>query len=86
MNGQGQFSIASINADVVVYSSFTPSSSSVCSGLGNANVQVTFGIGFKPNNGQSYRSGNPGYLFGSPVLVKENGGVDMNGFKLFSDD
>jgi hypothetical protein len=37
-----------------------------------------------------YRSGNPGYLVGYPVLIAENDSgnklVDANGYKLFSSD
>lgn len=58
----------------------------MCSGLGSANIEITVGISYKPSNGQRFRSGNPGYLFGSPVLVKEGNSIDKNGFRLFSDD
>lgn len=86
MGGNGLYKVSSILADVVVYSSYTPANSGVCSGLSQVNVPVTYGLKFVPANGQAFRSGNPGYIFGKPVLVNEGGQVDKNGFKLFSDD
>jgi len=70
----------------VVYSSFTPSNSGVCSGLSQVSVPVSYGLKFVPAGGQAFRSGNPGYIFGKPVIVKEGGLVDRNGFNFFSDD
>ena len=86
MGGNGLYKVSSILADVVVYSSFTPSDNGVCSGLSQVNVPVSYGLKFVPANGQAMRSGNPGYIFGKPVLVNEGGQVDKNGPKLFSDD
>jgi hypothetical protein len=86
MGGNGLYKVSSIFADVVVYSSFKPSNNGVCSGLAQVNVPVSFGLKFVPANGQAMRSGNPGYIFGKPVVVNEGGQVDKNGFKFFSDD
>ncbi|TNV81215.1 hypothetical protein FGO68_gene9424 [Halteria grandinella] len=89
----GLYAIERITADVVLYKSIQLNST-YCSGTSqkHASVLQSYSINYKvTDDGNAYyRSGNPGYLVGYPVLVAENAEgvkqVDANGFKLFSGD